>query len=449
MGLFDFFGSNAFIDQIRCDEQNYLIWKWHPKGTIPGKNNRENAIRWGSSLRVKDGEVAVFVYNQRNGIMQDYIVGPYDATLETDNLPVLASIVGLAYGGGTPFQAEVYFINLAQIIQVKFGVPFFDVFDPRFPDFGVPVAVRGTINFQIADYHHFIQLHRLTTFRLEDFQQQIRDAVARYVKDVVGNAPAAHNIPVVQLESQISQINDVVEYDLSQRLQENFGMLVSGVDIGAIEIDKNCESYRQLMAVTRDFAAATAQAETDAHIQDIKDRQRVTREDWEESLRIQREEAQYTQRKQTESAHFAAYQVEKQAEVGVTGANALGQMGASSGVDLGGGSGFNPVSMMAGMAVGSAVGQNLAGVMNQAMSQPVQPSTAPPPIPTVSYHVVINGQAAGPFDFSMLTQMAAKGQLTADSLVWKPGMAQWQPAGNLEDLRSLFGQISPTVPTGK
>ena len=203
------------------------------------------------------------------------------------------------------------------------------------------------------------------------------------------------------------------------------------------------------MAVTRDFAAATAQAETDAQIQDIKDRQRVTREDWEESLRIQREEAQYTQRKQTESAHFAAYQVEKQAEVGVTGANALGQMGASSGVDLGGGSGFNPVSMMAGMAVGSAVGQNLAGVMNQAMSQPVQPSTAPPPIPTVSYHVVINGQAAGPFDLSMLTQMAANGQLTADSLVWKPGMAQWQPAGNLEDLRSLFRQISPTVPTGK
>lgn len=445
MGLFDIFSSNSFMDQIRCDEQNYLIWKWHPKGTIPGKNNRENSIRWGSSLRVKDGEVAVFVYNQQNGMMQDYIVGPYDATLETDNLPVLASIVGLAYGGGTPFQAEVYFINLAQIIQVKFGVPFFDVFDPRFPDFSVPVAVRGTISFQIADYQQFIQLHRLDTFRIEDFQQQIRDTVARYVKDVVGNAPAAHNIPVIQLENRIAQINDVVEYDLGQRLQENFGVLVSGVDIGAIEIDKNCDSYRQLMAITRDLAAATAQAEADVQIQDIKDRQRVTREDWEESLRIQREEAQYAQRKQTESAHFAAYQVEKQTEVGVAGANALGQMGASSGVDLGSGSDFNPVSMMAGMAVGSAVGQNLAGVMNQAMAQhPIVP-----PVPSVSYHVMLNGQAAGPFDISTLTQMAANGQLTADSLVWKPGMAQWQPAGGMEDLRTLFGQVPPPVPTGK
>ena len=41
------------------------------------------------------------------------IVGPFDQMIETANFPVLASIVGLAYGGGTPFQAEVYFINLA------------------------------------------------------------------------------------------------------------------------------------------------------------------------------------------------------------------------------------------------------------------------------------------------------------------------------------------------
>ena len=64
--------------------------------------------------------------------MQDYIVGPFAQTIKTANLPILANIVGLAYEGGTPFQAEVYFINLAQIIQVKSGVPFFDVYDPRF-----------------------------------------------------------------------------------------------------------------------------------------------------------------------------------------------------------------------------------------------------------------------------------------------------------------------------
>ena len=119
--------NGGFMDEIRCDEPSYLIWKWRPSGVWQGDNKRENAIRWGSSLRVKDGEVAVFVYKQKNGAMQDFIVGPFDETIKTKNFPVLVNIVGLAYDGGTPFQAEVYFINLARIIQVKFGVPFFYV----------------------------------------------------------------------------------------------------------------------------------------------------------------------------------------------------------------------------------------------------------------------------------------------------------------------------------
>ena len=141
------------MDEIRCDEPSYLIWKWYPAGSQQGNNNRENAIRWGTSLRVKDGEVAVFVYKQKDGLMQDFVVGPFDQIIKTANFPVLASIVSLAYDGGTPFQAEVYFINLARIVQIRFGVPF-DVYDPRFADFGVPVAVRGTISFKIDNYRN-------------------------------------------------------------------------------------------------------------------------------------------------------------------------------------------------------------------------------------------------------------------------------------------------------
>ena len=450
MGLFDRNRSNAFMDEIRCDEPNYLIWKWHPAGSQQGVNKRENAIRWGSSLRVKDGEVAVFVYKQSNGTMQDYIVGPFDQTIKTANFPVLASIVGLAYGGGTPFQAEIYFINLARIIQVRFGVPFFDVYDPRFSDFGVPIAVRGTISFQIEDFRAFIKLHRLDRFSVDDFQKQIRDAVCRYIKDTVANAPAAHNIPVIQLETKTAQINDAVEYDLAARLKEDFGVAVSGVDIGAIEIDKASAGYAQLMAITQKVTAATVEAQTAANIKDIHDKQRIEAEHYEESLRIQREEAQYAQRKQTQTANFAAFQTEKQAEVGVAGANALGQMGANGagGVELGGGMGFNPAAMMAGMAVGGAVGRNIAGTMNDMMSgiNPANTATTPPPIPTVSYHVAINGQAAGPFDLRVLTQMAASGQLTANSFVWKAGMPEWKQADSVAELQGLFRNTMPPIP---
>lgn len=70
MGFFNS-KTGGFMDVIRCDEPEYLIWKWHPAGSEPGKGKRENSIRWGSSLRVQDGAVAVFVYSQPDGTVQD------------------------------------------------------------------------------------------------------------------------------------------------------------------------------------------------------------------------------------------------------------------------------------------------------------------------------------------------------------------------------------------
>ena len=452
MGIFNK-RTGGFMDEIRCDEPSYLIWKWHPSGVQAGESVRENSIRWGSSLRVKDGEVAVFVYKQKDGTMQDFIVGPYDEKVKTANFPVLASIVGLAYEGGTPFQAEIYFINLARIIQVKFGVPFFDVYDPRFSDFGVPVAVRGTISFKIDDYKEFIKLHRLSTFNLEDFQRQIRDAVSRYVKDAVANAPSVHNIPVIQIESKTAFINDTVELDIKDRMKDNFGVVVSGVDIGAIEIDKGSTGYAKLMAITQNVTTATVHAQTEANIKNIHDMQRIEAENYEEMLRVQREEGQYAQHKATQSANFAAFQVEKQAEVGVAGAQALGQMGANGAgsVNLGdGGSGFNPAAMMASMAVGGVVGQNVAGMMNGMMSGVTQPNNGmvPPPVPTVAYHVVINGQATGPFNMETLKQMALNGQLNRETLVWKNGMADWAKADSVSELECVFVDVPPVPPVG-
>ena len=98
--------------------------------------------------------------------------------------------------------------------------------------------------------------------------------------------------------------------------------------------------------------------------------------------------------------------------------------------------------------MGGAMGQNFAGMMNNAMSgvnQAAQTGAVPPPIPTVSYHVAINGQAAGPFDMATLQQLAANGQLTVSSLVWKSGMAQWAEAGSVAELQGLFPPVVPNA----
>ena len=85
-------------------------------------------------------------------------------------------------------------MNLSGNVQIRFGVPYFDVFDPRFLDFAVPMAVRGTLTFNITDYKVY-QIETVINFELDDFKSQIKDAVTKYIKGVVTNIPADNNIP--------------------------------------------------------------------------------------------------------------------------------------------------------------------------------------------------------------------------------------------------------------
>lgn len=473
-----FFGrkTGGFMDEIRCDERDYLIWKWRPSGLVPGANNRENAIRWGSSLRVREGSVAVFVHDRKNGEFQDFIEGPFDQVIKTENLPVLASIVGLAYEGGTPFQAEVYFINLAEVVQIRFAVPFFDVCDPRFLDFGVPVAVRGTLSFCVRDCRRFIKMHRLDEFDSEAFKIQVRDAITRYVKSAVSNAPVDYSIPLVQLERVIGDINEAVFDRVKERFFENFGVNVTGLDIAAIDIDRESDGYRSLMAVTRDIASATTQAQADVNIKNLRDQQRVNVENLEESLRIQREEAQYAQHKQTQGANLTAFQIEQQAAVGIAGAEALGKMGSGGAMSMdagGDGGGFNPAALMVGLAMGGAMGKNMAGIVEGMMGGIAAPSVqdgratqiasqagwseqfgmpaaqTPPPIPDVGYHVVVGGHAEGSFSMQELSAMALAGKLDSATLVWKEGMPEWRRASDVRELAAVLGvprDAPPPVP---
>lgn len=442
MGIFGKGKGSGLMNVLRCDEQEYIVWKWRPDKQDVNSTSRENSIRYGSSLRVKDGEVAVFVYKQDNGTLQDYIVGPYDSTIKTANFPVLSSIVGLAFGGESPFQAEVYFINLAGNNQLRFSVPYFDVFDPRLPDHGVPMAVRGIITFNITDYKGFIKLNRLVNFDHDQFLGQIRGALSKYVKAVVMNVPQEMGIPVAQMERQILSINEKVEGYLKPRIENDFGVNLKGLDISSLEIDKDSPYYEELRQLTAGNTARSMNAQTDLSIKNMQDTQRINLANMEETMRIQREEAQRAQRLQTETNFMGAHSLDQQTEVLKTGAKSLGQMGNMDAGSQGGG-GMNPAGMMTGMMMGGAMGQQMAGMM-QNMGQQMQGAmNTPPPLPNVQYHVSMNGAQAGPFNMQQLKQMVQNGQLTKQTYVWKQGMANWDSAGNVQELALLFAPPTP------
>ena len=431
MGLFNRKKEGGLMDVIRCDEVNYLVWKWRPSGEA-NSTKKENSIRYGSSLRVKDGEMAVFLYKQGEQQLMDFIEGPYDGTIKTDNFPVLTSIVGLAFGGASPFQAEIYFFNLQGNNQIRFGVPYFDVADPRYLDFTVPVAVRGSITFNLTDVKQFIKLNRIIDFSLDQFSEQIIGMVKKFTKNFVSNCPVEQGISVLQIERKVAEISDLLQARIAPQLAEDFGVNLKRVDISAIEIDKESSDYAQFVHITKEQQMIQAEQ--------IGRRAQIDTEIYAESGRMS-----------IQTQNIQAHAINKQAEVLKAAAESMGQMGS---INLGGGGdGLNPAGMMMGMAMGGAMGGQMAGMVSggmNAMQQQMQqqaPQMAPPPIPgNVNYMLAINGQQFGPYNMQQLQQMVTTGQLTAQTLVWCQGMVAWENASNRPDLAHLFANTPPPAP---
>lgn len=423
MGIRSFFSGNegGFLDVIRCDETDYLVQKWSPNG-IHGSTTKENAIRYGSRLRVKPGEAAVFLYKSDEGRNFDVIEGPADETLKTANFPVLTSLVGAAFGGQSPFIAEVYFINLQKNLQIKFGIPYFDVFDNRFPDLGVPCAVRGTFTFNITNIPQFVENYRLLNIRLEEFESKMKDLFMRKIKSCVMNIPAETGLPVMQMERKLDEINEYVENQLRTDIEQDFGINLKRLDIGTIELDKTSPHYVQLKGATADQQIKFIDAKTDIEITNLGEMARIQRKDAEMGV---------------EGKHFAVYQLDKQADVMKTAADNLGEM---SNINLGsGGGGFSPIGLMTGMAIGNVLGGQMGGMMGNVMN-------TPPPPPATSYHIAINGQQAGPYTVEQLKEFAKTGQFTKHHHVWKQGMAGWELAETAPGMAEIFGEVPPPPP---
>jgi membrane protease subunit (stomatin/prohibitin family) len=86
-----------------------MVSRWPANGTAP--------VRFGSQLIVEESQAAVFF---RDGKALDTF-GPGRHTLETQNVPVLATILSIPFGGQSPFQAAVFFVSTKTFLDLKWG----------------------------------------------------------------------------------------------------------------------------------------------------------------------------------------------------------------------------------------------------------------------------------------------------------------------------------------
>lgn len=355
--------------------------------------------------------------------------------------------------------------NLSKGSQLNFAIPYFDVFDPRLQDYGVPVSVHGAVVYAIEDMDLFHSVNRNEGYSDETFKNKLRGQLTKFIKSVVSNAPSDAQIPVVQIERKIFEISELIQQRVTPQVEKLFGITIRSLDITGINVDKESRGYRELKALTADLEKERMMAQHNAQISnfnlnndlqqdmlkkqselnlDAMDRkqeldlggqeelQRMNLENQRETMRIQREEMQRASRLQTEQTFMGAHQANLNAGVlnnatdnginafrqqSMGGMNNMGQMGGAP--QMPGQKGMGGAPQMPGM--GTAV-------------------------PQVQYYIGINGQQYGPCDWNKLQQLVQQGQLTQQSYVWKNGMAQWEFAGNVAELATLFQGTAPQMP---
>lgn len=354
--------------------------------------------------------------------------------------------------------------NLSKGSQLNFAIPYFDVFDPRLQDYGVPVSVHGAVVYAIEDMDLFHSVNRNEGYSDETFKNKLRGQLTKFIKSVVSNAPSDAQIPVVQIERKIFEISELIQQRVTPQVEKLFGITIRSLDITGINVDKESRGYRELKALTAELEKERMMAQHNAQIsnfnlnndlqQDMlkkqselnidamgrkqeldlggqEELQRMNLENQRETMRIQREEMQRASRLQTEQTFMGAHQANLNAGVlnnaTDNGINAFRQQ------TMGG---MNNMGQMGGAP--QMPGQKGMG------GAPQMPGGAA--VPQVQYYIGINGQQYGPCDWNKLQQLVQQGQLTQQSYVWKNGMAQWEFAGNVAELAPLFQGTAPQMP---
>ena len=108
-------------------------------------------FRFGSQVIVREFQQAVFF---RDGKALDtFTAGRH--TITTANMPLLSSLIGMVTSGRTPFTAEVYFVNMREFLDQKWGTA--EPIPLRDSDLGlVRLRAFGTFSLQVDDPALFV-----------------------------------------------------------------------------------------------------------------------------------------------------------------------------------------------------------------------------------------------------------------------------------------------------
>jgi membrane protease subunit (stomatin/prohibitin family) len=375
----------GLFDKLKGEFIDIIEWTDSSNNTIVWRFPRyQNEIKNGAKLTVRESQVAVFV--NEGQVADAFTPGMYELT--TQNLPILSTLKGWKYGFNSPFKAEVYFVSMRQFTNLKWGTK--NPIMVRDAEFG-PLRIRafGSYAMKVKDPKLFLKEiagtdHEFTT---EEINEQLRNIVVTRFSDAV----ASSKIPVLDMAANYDEFSKLINEKINPEFNE-IGIDLTKLLIENISLPEEVEKVldkRTSMGIVGNLGA-------------------------------------YTQ--------FQAANAMEQAAQNPAG----GLAGAGVGMGMGWAMGNQMGNMFQNNQFNPQTGQ-MGGA-------PGAPGTPPPPPPMEQYYVAVNGQQSGPYPLATFVQMIQSGQLRADSVVWKNGMAGWAAANTLPELAAYFSAPPPPPP---
>ncbi|MDO5979779.1 SPFH domain-containing protein [Flavivirga spongiicola] len=374
MGLFDKIKeklSHEFIDIIE--------WLDYTDDTIVHRFERyQNEIKNEAKLIVREGQVAVFI---NEGQLAD-VFTPGTYTLNTQNLPILATLKGWKYGFNSPFKAEVYFVNTHLFTDEKWGTKNpITLNDERFGL--VEIRAFGTYAFKINDPGKFIidivgTDNNFTNFEINE---HLKSLIATRFTDTVGEA----NLPIELYAANTSELSETCK----EVMQPEFNSV--GISLEKFFIEN--------VSMPED---------------------------------LKKEIFEYSRIDKLDLEKLTKFKTAKAIEAAAT------NEGGTAGAGMGMGMGFVLAQQMSGMMTGGTQQTTTSPMVAQ------QQVAVPPPMPiAVQYFYALNGQQAGPVNFEQLRVLFANRTVNKETLVWKQGMQNWTVLQEVEELKAFLGGSTP------
>ncbi|MEG1686736.1 MAG: SPFH domain-containing protein [Angelakisella sp.] len=191
------------IDIVKCESAAGLLgWK-HPSSQLSA---------W-TQLLVAQGEAAVLLRFDGSTVLYP----PGRHTLQSPNLPLLGRLLGLPFGGVTPFPAEVWFCCTGVVPGVKWGTDSpIRLLDSRYP---VVLSLRGYGQFsvRVSDPPLFLTslCRNLSNYGKQQLTADFRGVVNTTVKDCIAEFLAEREGGLLALAGSLRELSGRIEEQLA------------------------------------------------------------------------------------------------------------------------------------------------------------------------------------------------------------------------------------------